>query len=86
MQPVEVDFLNMYKVLVEAGYHVIAFDFRNQGKSGSTLSNQSSIGVNEWEDVAAVMSYILRTPKYSGMQIAHLTYCIGANATIKAMS
>ena len=31
--PQELDFIKLHKALVDGGYHVIAFDFRNHGKS-----------------------------------------------------
>src|SRR4029077_4949484 len=47
----EVDLVPDYKILHDAGYHVLAYDLRNHGLTGAANGGVSSHGITEWTDI-----------------------------------
>ena len=82
----EVELLKTVRVLHDAGYNILTFDFRNHGESGEGSGGVCCVGVNEWQDVAAALDYISSRPELSNQDIAFVSHCMGANSTIIAMS
>jgi dienelactone hydrolase len=78
-----VDLLATARVLNEAGYSVLAFDFRNAGTSDSGITG---IGLAEWQDVAGALDWAASDPRTAGLPVGFASFCMGANATIVAAS
>src|SRR3989304_6917874 len=57
----EIEFLKVAQHLHNEGYWVLMFDFRNHGESGSSPNGgKASVGLEEYQDVLAAMSYITK--------------------------
>jgi len=83
----EVEFLKVARHLHEAGYWVLMFDFRNHGESDpSPNGGKAGIGLEEYQDVVAAMSYIQSSSELQDMAVGFVSFCMGANSTIIAMS
>ncbi len=82
---IEVDFLPKYKALHDAGYNVLAYDFRNHGMSGSGAGGRVGNGVIEWRDVIGSIRYARARPETAKMTTHLQSLCMGANATLFAM-
>jgi pimeloyl-ACP methyl ester carboxylesterase len=82
----EVELLKTARVLHDAGYDVLTFDFRNHGESGEGNEGVCGVGLNEWPDVIGALDYIAAHPQLNQKKIAFVSHCMGANATIMAMS
>ncbi|MGD9115876.1 MAG: alpha/beta hydrolase [Dehalococcoidia bacterium] len=83
----EVEFLKTAQHLHKAGYWVLMFDFRNHGESGSDPNKGiAGVGLEEYKDVVAVLNYIRESDKLKDMDVAFVSFCMGANSTIIAMS
>ena len=83
----EIEFLRTAKHLYKEGHWVLMFDFRNHGESGSDPNKDiASIGLEEYKDVVAAMDYIQGRDKLRNMQVGFVSFCMGANSTIIAMS
>ena len=78
-----VDLLATTRVLNDAGYSVLAFDFRNAGTSDPGITG---IGLSEWQDVAGALDWAAADPRTAGLPVAFASFCMGANATIVAAS
>jgi pimeloyl-ACP methyl ester carboxylesterase len=78
-----VDLLANARVLHEAGYSVLAFDFRNAGTSDSGIT---AIGLTEWQDVAGALDWAASDPRTRGLPVAFASFCLGADSTIVAAS
>lgn len=83
---VEVELLKTVRALNDAGYNVLAFDFRNHGESGEGNGGVCGVGLEEWQDVVGAVDYASRNPELAGMSIGFVSHCMGANATIIALS
>jgi len=83
---VEVELLKTARRLHNEGYGVLTFDFRNHGESGKGNGGVCCVGLNEWQDVAAALDYIAVRPEWRTRPVAFVSHCMGANATIIAMS
>jgi fermentation-respiration switch protein FrsA (DUF1100 family) len=79
----DVDLLTTAAALNQAGYAVLMFDFRNHGESGSGMSG---VGLNEYQDIVGAMDYVHNRPDLNSPQIGFVSFCMGANSTIVAMS
>jgi predicted alpha/beta-fold hydrolase len=78
----DVDLLKTAQGVSQAGYSVLLFDFRNHGESDSGVTG---VGLNECQDVVGAVNYLknrLRSPS----QVAFVSFCMGANSTIVALS
>ncbi|GID27650.1 alpha/beta hydrolase family protein [Paractinoplanes brasiliensis] len=82
---VEVDFIPDYKILHDAGYHVLAYDMRNFGHSGAANGGVISARYNA-RDVLGSLAYSRSRPDLSGAAIGLFSRCMGANATFTAMA
>mgnify|MGYP001810530604 CR=1 FL=1 len=78
-----VDLLANARVLHEAGYSVLAFDFRNAGTSDSGIT---AIGLTEWQDIAGALDWTATDPRTRDLPVAFASFCLGADATIVAAS
>lgn len=83
----EVQFLNTAKHLHNAGYWVLMFDFRNHGESDASPNKGiAGVGLEEYKDIVAVMNYIQKQDNLKNMPVGFVSFCMGANSTIIAMS
>ena len=83
----EVEFLKTAKHLQKEGYWVLMFDFRNHGESGSDPNDGiAGIGLEEYKDIVAAIDYIEQKDELQSMPIGFVSFCMGANSTIIAMS
>lgn len=83
----EVEFLKTAAHLNREGYWVMMFDFRNHGESGSDPNNGiAGIGLEEYKDVVAALNYIGSRSEIKEFPIGFVSFCMGANSTIIAMS
>ena len=81
----EVNFLPEYKILHDAGYNIITYDFRNHGRSGAGNGGIVAHGIVEYRDVIGSLRYARSRPDTKDMQIALYSRCVGANSTFVAM-
>jgi pimeloyl-ACP methyl ester carboxylesterase len=83
----EIEFLKTARHLHDAGYGVLMFDFRNHGESDpSPNGGKAGIGLEEYQDVVAAMDYVQSSSELRGMAVGFVSFCMGANSTIIAMS
>ncbi|MDN3585042.1 alpha/beta hydrolase [Pedobacter aquatilis] len=82
----EVNFLPEYKILHDAGYNIIAYDFRNHGRSGAGNGGIVAHGIVEYRDVIDSLNYAKSRPDTKNMQVALYSRCVGANSTFVAMN
>jgi pimeloyl-ACP methyl ester carboxylesterase len=81
----DINFVPDYKVLHDAGYNVLAFDFRNFGLSAAANGGTQSASRFEARDVLGALDYVRRTADLAAMKIGVFARCLGANATFRAM-
>ena len=74
----DIHFLNQAKYLVDAGYSVLMYDFRNHGDSGQGASEWIKWGQDERKDVVAAVDYVANRPEYQNASIGLLSICMGA--------
>ncbi|MET8695249.1 alpha/beta hydrolase [Streptomyces bauhiniae] len=82
----EVNFLPDYKNLHDAGYNVLAYDLRNHGESAAADGGVCGIGLLEYQDVLGSIRYGRERLGIDTSRIGLLSRCLGADATIVAMS
>jgi len=82
----EVNFLPDYKHLHDAGFNVLAYDLCNHGRSAAGSGGIVAIGLLEYRDVIGSINYVRGRPDLTKMRLGLLSRCLGANATIVAMS
>ncbi len=83
----EIEFLKTARHLHDRGYWVLMFDFRNHGESGPDPNRgMTGIGLEEYKDVVAAMGLVKNRDDTKNMDIAFVSFCMGANSTIIAMS
>ncbi|GAA2687245.1 MULTISPECIES: alpha/beta hydrolase [Actinosynnema] len=82
----DVDFVPDYKLLHDAGYHVLAYDLRNSGLSGAANGGVFTGGVLESRDVLGSLDHVRSRTDLRDPKIALFSRCAGANATFRAMS
>ena len=83
---IEVELLKTAAHLNKQGYHILTFDFRNHGESGKGNNGYTGVGLHEWPDVVGALNYIQADEKLKSKKIGFVSHCMGANATIIAMS
>ena len=81
----EIEFVNVAKRLVEAGYGVLMYDLRNHGESDRTELGVGTGGKAERFDVIGAVEFIANHEKTAGKPIGLLSYCYGANTSFFAM-
>ena len=79
-----ISFLSHLKWLVEAGYSVLAYDFRNHGESDAGTCEWVTWGPEERKDVLAAVDYVSNHPAYSASDIGLLSICMGAASSTYA--
>ena len=79
----DVELLLSVQALNRAGYSVLTFDFRNHGASDGGMTG---LGLNECQDVLGALDYLESRPDLEGAEFGLVAFCMGANATIIAMS
>jgi pimeloyl-ACP methyl ester carboxylesterase len=82
----EVDLVPDYRILHDAGYHVLAYDLRNHGHSGEGNGGVNSGGIYEARDVVGSLRYVRARPETRHMTIGLFSRCMGASATFYAMT
>ncbi|MBN1190504.1 MAG: alpha/beta hydrolase [Dehalococcoidales bacterium] len=83
----EVQFLKTAAHLNKEGYRVLMFDLRNHGESGPAPNKgMAAVGLEEYRDVAAAMVFISKRDDLRDLPIGFVSFCMGANSTIIAMS
>ena len=79
----EVNFVEAYKALHEAGYNVLAYDLRGHGHSAAGAGDITGVGAIEWRDVIGSVRYArTRMPR---ARIGLHSLCMGCNSTFIAM-
>jgi alpha/beta superfamily hydrolase len=83
----EIEFLKVTQHLHKDGYWVLMFDFRSHGESDpSPNGGKAGIGLEEYLDVVAAMDYVQNSNDLKTKEIGFVSFCMGANSTIIAMS
>ena len=83
----EIEFLKVSRHLHNEGYSVLMFDFRNHGESDTSPNGgKAGVGLEEYQDVSAVMDYMENSEKLKDKDVGFVSFCMGANSTIVAMS
>ncbi len=82
----EVNFVPDYKILHDAGYHVLAYDLRNFGHSGAANGGVFTVGRFESRDVVGSLNYVRSRPDTKDMTIGLFSRCVGGNSTMFAMT
>jgi uncharacterized protein len=82
----EVDLVPDYKILHDAGYHVLAYDLRNHGLSGAANGGVTTGGVMESRDVVGSLDYARTRPDTRDLAIGLFSRCMGASSTFAAMT
>jgi hypothetical protein len=81
----EIDFVPDYKILHDAGHHVLTYDLRNHGYSSAANGGVVSSGLFESRDVLGSLAYTSTRPDTRDLGVALFSRCLGANSTIAAM-
>lgn len=81
----EIEFGNVAKQLVNAGYAVLMYDLRNHGESDKTKLGVGTGGQGERFDILAAVEFISGSASRKAKSIGLLSYCYGANTTFFAM-
>lgn len=82
----EINFVHDYRILHEAGYNVLAYDFRNHGHSAAANGGLTSNNRFEMRDVVGSLDYVRTHPSLAKMKIGLFARCMGANATFRALA
>jgi len=82
--PEKIHFLHHVKYLVEQGYSVLMYDFRNHGESDDHSDGYCGWGPDVAGDVAGALEFVSTHPVYKDAQIGLLSFCMGAAATVYA--
>ena len=82
----DVEFIRTAKALNNAGYSVLMFDFRNHGESDKGNNGITGVGLNEYPDMVGAVNYIRGREDIKSDPIGFMSFCMGANSSIIAMS
>lgn len=80
---ISVDFMPLYKILVDAGYSVFTYDLRNHGASDQAEGNKLGLTNTEALDVLGAVRYVKE--HYADSKFYLYSQCYGTVATMKAM-
>lgn len=80
---VSVDFLPIYKSLVDAGYNVLTYDLRNHGESDVYKDGALGLTHTEYQDVLASVRYAKE--EFPDNKLYLYSQCYGTVATMRAM-
>lgn len=78
-----VDFIPIYKHLVDAGYNVLTYDLRNHGESDVYKDSKLGLTHTEYQDVVASVRYAKEY--HTEKKIYLYSQCYGTVATMRAM-
>lgn len=79
----QVDLLRLLHALQGAGYHVLAFDLRNHGRSAS--GGPVTFGLQESNDVLGAVDYLKSRDDVDGDRLGVVGFSVGANALLFAL-
>lgn len=79
----DIEILLTVKALHRVGFSVLCFDFRNHGESQAGLTG---VGLNEYQDVLGAVDFLQEHKGLEQADLALISLCMGANATIIALS
>jgi len=82
----EVNLVPDYKILHDAGYHVLTYDLRNFGHSGDGNGGIASSGIFESRDVLGSLKYVRSRKGTRDMPIGLFSRCLGCSSTFRAMT
>lgn len=82
----EVDLVPDYRILHDAGYHVLAYDLRNHGMSSAANGGVTTGGVTESRDVLGSLAYVRSRPDTRDLAVGLFSRCMGGSSTLYAMS
>jgi uncharacterized protein len=82
----EVDFIEDYRILHDAGYNVLAYDLRNCGQSADANGGIVSSGIFEARDVVGSIEYVYARHDTCDMAVALFSRCLGFNASLFALA
>ena len=82
----EINFIPDYKILHDAGYHVLAYDLRNHGLSGAANGGITTGGVFEARDIVGSLAYARTRPDTRDATTGLFSRCMGASSTLAAMT
>lgn len=77
-----VNFVPDYKILHDAGYNILAYDYRNHGETESTHAH--TLGLLESQDMVAALDYVHSREDTRDMSIGLFSRCVGANSNMHA--
>lgn len=80
----KIPFLKHAKYLVDKGYSVLMYDFRNHGNSETGTCEWVTWGPAEAKDVLAAVDFVANHSAYKNSQIGMLSICMGAASTTYA--
>lgn len=80
----EINFIPEYKILHDNGYNVLAYDFRNFGRSAAANGGLMYNNRFEARDVVGSLTYARSRPDMAAMKVGLFSRCMGANATFRA--
>ena len=80
---VAVDFMPLYKHLVEAGYSVFTYDLRNHGESAVFQDGKLGLTNTEYQDVLGAVRYVKE--HYPDKKYYLYSQCYGTVSTMRAM-
>ena len=80
---VTVDFMPIYKTLVDAGYNVFTYDLRNHGESDQQDGGKLGLTHTEYHDAIAAMDYVAK--HYPEQDVYLYSQCYGTVATMRAI-
>jgi len=79
-----IPFLKHVNYLVDQGYSVLLYDFRNHGNSGTGTCEWVTWGPDEQKDVLAAVDYVSNHAEYKESNIGLLSICMGAASSTYA--
>lgn len=83
---ISVDLKPDYRILHDAGHHVLAYDLRSHGLSGAANGSLATSGIYEARDVVGSLEYVRRRADTADAAIALFSRCLGASSTFAAMT
>mmetsp|Transcript_8016 Transcript_8016/g.17882 ORF Transcript_8016/g.17882 Transcript_8016/m.17882 type:complete len:292 (+) Transcript_8016:82-957(+) len=84
MWQTEIPFMKHVNYLVEKGYSVLVYDFRNHGSSGTGTCEWVTWGPEEHKDVLAAIDFVSNHADYQDSNIGLLSICMGAASSTYA--
>ena len=80
---ISVDFIPIYKHLVNAGYNVFTYDLRNHGESDVYKDGRLGLTHTEYQDVVASVRYVKK--QFPEKKLYLYSQCYGTVSTMRAM-